>query len=115
MDSKFFVTIIAPDRAALLRLANYELDLLHQTAAVTERRAVRLSAVKDKARPNEYVEAGSAHTERETAIDGLLSLEQVGRLVADGYQVLVREGASKRSRASQVMEFQDWLKAVLEG
>jgi hypothetical protein len=112
MEQAYFVTIMAPDRAALLRLGAYELDLLHQTAAVTARRAVRMAAVKDKARPNEFVEAGPAHDELETTIDGLLSLEQIGRLVADGYQVLVREGASKRSRAQQTMEFQDWLKAV---
>src|SRR5438094_449756 len=55
VEGKYFVTVIAPDRAALLRLASYELDLLHQTAAVTERRTVRLAAARDK--PNEYVEA----------------------------------------------------------
>lgn len=115
MESRYFVTIIAEDQAALRRLGNYELDLLHQTAAVTERRAVRLMSVKDKARPNEFVEAGPAGSTREFAIDGLLDLAQIGRLVEDGYQVLVREGASKRSNANLVIDFQDWLKAVLEG
>ena len=117
MVGKYFVTVIAPDRAALLRLASYELDLLQQTAAVTERRTVRLAAAAAgaEAGAKEYVEAGPAQTAQDTSIEGLLTLEQIGRLVGDGYQVLVREGAAKRARAGQVMEFQDWLKAVTEG
>jgi hypothetical protein len=115
VDSKYFVTVIAPDRTALLRLASYDLDLLHQTAAVTEHRTVRLAAARDRTAVNEYVEAKPAQVARQATIDGLLTLEQVGRLVRDGYQVVVREEAGKRARASQVMEFQDWLKAVLEG
>jgi hypothetical protein len=112
MEAKYFVTIHAKDRAALLRLGAYSLDLLHQTALVTERRVVRLSAVKDKSKPNEFVESGPPHSERETSIDGLLTLKQIEMLVANGYQVLVREEARQRSRADQTMEFQDWLKAV---
>ena len=111
MDPKYFVTVIAPDQAALLRLGSYEFDLLHRTAAVTERRVVRMSSVKDKARAGEF-EAGPARSERETSIDGLLTLAQVRRLVNDGYQVLVREAASKRARARQTMEFRDWLKVI---
>jgi hypothetical protein len=115
MEGKYFVTVMAPDRAAMLRLASYELDLLHQTATVTERRTVRLATRRDKTKPAEYVEAGAAQVARQPAIDGLLTLEQVGRLVGDGYQVLVREPVSRLARASQVMEFQDWLKAITEG
>jgi len=36
VEPKYFVTVIAPDQAALVRLNAYELDLMHQTAAVTE-------------------------------------------------------------------------------
>jgi hypothetical protein len=115
MDEKYFVTVVAPDRAALLRLASYGLDLLHQTAAITEHRTVRLAAARDKTRPREFVEAKPAQVARQHAIDGLLTLEQVARLVRDGYEVVVRQEARKRARATQVMEFQDWLKAVLEG
>jgi hypothetical protein len=114
VDAKYVVTVFAPDQAALLRLGSYGFDLLHQSAAVSERRVVRLSAVKDKARPDQFVESRAEPAARETSIDGLLTLEQVRRLVADGYSVLVREDARKRARAHQLMDFQSWLKAVSE-
>src|SRR5262249_53740574 len=107
----YFVTIIAPDQTALLRLGSYDVDLMRQTAAVTERRSVRLSPVKDKARAGEF-EAGPARSEREVSIDGLVTLEQVRQLVGNGSQVLGREAASKRARARQTMEFRDWLKVI---
>jgi hypothetical protein len=115
MDDAYFVTVTAPNRQALLRLGSYELDLLHQTAAATHRRVVRLAPVKDKASRDKFVETGRAHTELELTMDGLLTLEQVARLVDDGYQVLVREPARNRSHAGDLMEFQDWIKAVLGG
>ena len=114
MDDKYFATVIAADRAALSRLGAYDLDLLHQTAAITERRTARVASSRDKSKPNEHGDVGVAETVRQPTIDALLSLEQVGRLVSDGYQVLVFDKASLRSRASQVMEFQDWLKAIVE-
>jgi hypothetical protein len=112
MGDEYFVTITAPDRQALLRLGSYELDLLHQTAAATERRVVRLATVKDKSSTTQFEATGRAHNEFELTMDGLLTLEQVGKLVDDGYQVLVRESARSRSQADQHMEFKDWIKAV---
>jgi hypothetical protein len=111
MDQRFFVTVIAPDRSALGRLAAYELDLLHQTSAVTQLQSARVSmrsvgAATPPPKPAEVTE--------QVSIDGLLTMEQVARLVRDGYEVVVREPASKRARATQTMELQEWLKAVSE-
>ena len=113
MDQRFFVTVIAPDRSALGRLAAYELDLLHQTSAVTRLQSARVSMAARS------VEAGApppkpAEVTEQISIDGLLTMEQVARLVRDGYEVVVREPASKRARATQTMELQDWLKAISE-
>ena len=88
MDAKFFVTVIAPNRRALAGLSNYEFDLFQPTARE-----------KDK----------------QLSIEGLLTLEEVGRLVEDGYQVLVEEESSKRARArAETTEFRDWLKEMGE-
>jgi hypothetical protein len=112
MDQRFFVTVIAPDPAALRRLAAYELDLLHQTSAVTRLQSVRISASAQGA--GAAASPKPAEVTEELSIDGLLTVEQVTRLVSDGYQVIVREPASKRARATQTMDLQDWLKAISE-
>lgn len=89
MSPKFFATVIAPDRRALMRLSQYDLDLFQPTVKVTEEKT---------------------HT-----IEGLLTLEEIGRLVVDGYRVLVEEEASKRARAQrEIVEFQDWIKGMEE-
>lgn len=87
MDSRFFITVIAPNKRALLSLREYELDLFQPTAKVTE--------------------------EKEFTIDGLLTLEEVGRLVEDGYRVVVSEESSKRARARlEMVEFDEWIKEM---
>jgi hypothetical protein len=113
MDLKFFVTVIAPDATALRRLAAYELDLLHQTSAVTQLQTLRTTSA---ARSAEAAAAPQkpAEVSQQFSIDGLLTMDQVARLVGDGYEVIVREPASKRARATQIMDFQAWLDAVLE-
>lgn len=89
MSPKFFATVIAPDRRALLRLSQYDLDLFQPTVKVME--------------------------EKTYTMEGLLTLEEVGRLVVDGYHVLVEEEASKRARAQrEIVEFQDWIKGMEE-
>lgn len=88
MAQRFFVTVQAPTRRALLELAKYDLDLFQPTVKVTQ--------------------------ENRFTIEGLLTLDEVGRLVEDGYQVLVEEEASKRARArSETIEFQDWIKGMV--
>jgi hypothetical protein len=94
-------------------LAAYELDLLHQTSAVTRLQSVRISASAQGAGAAAASPKPAEVTE-ELSIDGLLTVEQVTRLVSDGYQVIVREPASKRARATQTMDLQDWLKAISE-
>jgi hypothetical protein len=110
MEHAYFVTIHAQDHASLLKLASYELDLLHQTA-------VSMSVAATVARevgPRPHGGEGDHDEDTSTSIDGLLGIDQIMQLVDDGYQVLVREGASKRARASQTMQFEDWLKAITE-
>jgi hypothetical protein len=89
MDSRFFVTVVAKSKDALLNLREYELDLFRQTSKVTER--------------EEYV------------IDGLLSLEEIERLVRDGYEVAVRRHAEQRTPAqTEIVSFQEWLDRLEE-
>ncbi len=85
MDRSYFVRVYAANRRALLDLQAYGFDLFRATARTTP-------------------EAGPS-------IEGLLTMEQVERLVLDGYRVLVEEEASRRARARQeVADFDDWLK-----
>ena len=89
MVRRFFVTVLAPSKHALVSLKEYNLDLFQVTAKVTEQ--------------NEF------------AIDGLLNLEEIGRLVEEGYRVLVNEESSKRARArTEVAEFQQWIRGMEE-
>lgn len=86
-QQRFFVTIIGKGRSALLTLAKYNLDLINSTTKTTK--------------------------QKEFAIDALLTLEQVGKLVEYGYTVLVKEESSKLARARpQMVEFEDWIKAM---
>ncbi|WP_088889142.1 M14 family zinc carboxypeptidase [Leptolyngbya ohadii] len=89
MARKFFVVVFASTRRALLNLSNYHLDLFQATAQTAQN--------------------------QEFTIEGLLSLEEVERLVNDGYRVLIQEEASKRARATQeVTSFQEWMQAMGE-
>jgi hypothetical protein len=89
MAQRFFVTILAPSKSALIKLQQYDFDLFQPTAKVNER--------------------------KQFVIEGLLTLDQVGQLVEDGYRVLVEEEASKRSRARrETVEFEEWLKDMLK-
>ena len=89
MVNRYFVTIIAPDRRTLSRLQEYDFDLFQPTSKTNER--------------------------KEFTIEGLLTLEQVGRLVEDEYRVIVEEESSKRARAkSGGIEFEEWIKGMEE-
>jgi hypothetical protein len=83
---RYFVTVRAPSHRALLSLHEYGLDLFQPTAAQTR--------------------------EDEFTIEGLMTLDDVGRLVDDGYQVLVQDEMSKRVRARQTIDFDEWLKGM---
>lgn len=96
MPQRFFVTVIAPSLRALKNLREFELDLF-------------LPTTKPGA-PNIGARQGN---EEQHLIEGLLTLEEVGRLVEQGYQVLVEDEMSKRARAHrEVIEFSDWIKGM---
>lgn len=82
---KYLVTVNSKSKRDLRELALYELDLFQPTAKFSEKGGF--------------------------GIEGFLTLEQIGRLVDDGYQVLVREESSKLARArSQTIDFKEWIK-----
>jgi hypothetical protein len=89
MTKRFFVTVIAPDNPTLIRLQEFDFDLFRPTARVNER--------------------------KEFTIEGLLTLEQIGRLVEAGYRVVVEDESSKRERAkSGGIELEAWMKGMEE-
>jgi hypothetical protein len=115
MERRFFVTVIAPDRKSLVQLSRYDFDLFRQTAQLTSTRAVTLRATGAASEIASYQESGQVEESNEFVIDGLLYLEEVGKLVDDGYQVLVKQNAAEQSRGNtEVVEFSDWLKGMEE-
>lgn len=89
MASRFFVTIMTSGERPVLKLQEYGFDLFRPTARVNEK--------------------------KEFTIEGLLTMEQVGRLVEDGYRVVVEEDSSKRARAkSGGIGFEEWLRGMEE-
>jgi hypothetical protein len=83
MADRFFVKVLASGKRQLQELQSFDLDLFPPTARAGE---------------------------KEATIEGLLTLEQVERLVKSGYRVLVEEEASKRARARDVVELEEWLR-----
>lgn len=87
---RFFVKVYAPDRSKLRALQSYGFDLFHPTV----------------------MELRNKHY----SIDGLLRLDEIQRLVLNGYQVLVEEESSKRARGpKEAVEFDQWLAARKKG
>jgi hypothetical protein len=81
--NRFFVKILAADAVALRRLQKFDFDLFRPTARVT----------KDK----------------RATIEGLLTMDQIEKLVLDGYQVLVEEEVSKRAHGRrQILTLEEW-------
>lgn len=94
---RYFVKIEAPDRRALVSLNKMGLDLFGHTSV-----AATATLRKAEQPPN-------------FTIDGLLDMEQVERVVRAGYRVTVEEESSKRAiGATNVIEFQQWLKEMGE-
>ena len=69
MKKRYFVVVHAAGRAELRALARYDLDLFRQTAKEDEKGAC--------------------------TIEGLMSMDDVGRLVQMGYQVTVKKDPDK--------------------
>lgn len=87
MARRFFVKVMAPDRQALVALQGFDLDLFAPTAT---------------------------EAEGHCAIDGLITLHELERLVDAGYQVLVQEEASRRARAQHEVSGLDDFIASME-
>ncbi len=86
MAKRFFVTVIAQSKIALSSLHRSGLDLFQSTAQVNE--------------------------QKEFIIEGLLTLDEIGKLVESGYKVLVKEESSKQARArTEAIGFEQWKKA----
>jgi hypothetical protein len=86
MVPKFFVKVIAPDKTSIVNLRKYKLDLFRSTATSTQ--------------------------EKKFTIDGLVTLDEVGRLVEDGYRVIVEEESSRRARSQiHAVGFKEWIKS----
>jgi hypothetical protein len=83
---RFFVTIAARDSRDFQELGEFGLDLFVGTAKRRE-------------------EMGGT-------IEGLLSMAEVEKLVKAGFEVTVHEEASKRSRAREIISFEEWIKEV---
>lgn len=113
MDKRYFVEVIASDRRKLQRLSEYGLDLFRQTA-----KALLFSRTLLKAGPSttdlKACETSAQIDEsRELSIEGELSLEDIGRLVDDGYVVVVREYVGARAgRAKETITAEEWLKEM---
>lgn len=82
MADRFFVKVYASNKSQLAKLQEFDLDLFHPTARLEGEAAV---------------------------IEGLLTLKEVERVVRSGYRVLVEEESSKRARARDVIQLEQWL------
>ncbi len=84
MFERYFVQVSASSKKALAKLQSYDFDLFRNTARQTPDKVFK--------------------------IDGLLTTEQVERLVKDGYTVLMQQGSSLSAQnTNQVIELPDWL------
>ncbi len=85
--SRFFVVIIAPNKQQLVSLQKFELDLFQSTVESLDK--------------NEF------------SIEGLITLDDVNRLVEKGYKVLVKKQSPNSSPAnSQIMSFSEGIQKV---
>lgn len=85
--SEYFVIVYAPTPDSLRALQKFELDVFPQTS---------------KRNPG--------REEYPYSIDGLLTIEQVEKIVKAGYRVEIQDPAEKRMRAvGNVTEFPQWL------
>lgn len=88
--SKYFVTVYGRSADDLRRLQEFGLDLFPQTA--------------------KHLQA--ADLSHPLAIDGLISLEEAGTLVGNGYQVLLEDTVQARSATGESIEFGAWLEGM---
>jgi hypothetical protein len=83
MVTKYFVEVIASNKQQLINLQKFELDLFQPTA----------KSIND----NEF------------KIDGLIMLDDINKLVENGYKVLVKKESMKNTPAiEETISFADW-------
>ena len=83
MVTKYFVEVIASNKQQLINLQKFELDLFQPTA--------------------KSIDA------KEFKIDGLISLDDINKLVENGYKVFIKNESMKKTPAVQeTTSFQDW-------
>jgi len=86
-ERRYFTTVVARTSQLLRDLAEEGLDLFQATAKETE--------------------------DGRFTIEGLLTIEEVQRLVDEGYEVVVHEEASKRARAqTEKIDIGQWLEGM---
>src|SRR5215203_3785628 len=83
MVTKYFVEVIASNKQQLINLQKFELDLFQPTA----------KSIDDK----------------EFKIEGLITLDDINKLVENGYKVLVKKEAMKKTPAvEETTSFEAW-------
>jgi len=87
---RYFVTVHLAAGQDMIELSRFELDLIQATAQTTD----EVSGM--------------------SSIEGLLDLDQVGRLVRAGYRVTVEQPDYARSRAHETISFDEWLEGMGE-
>ena len=88
METKYFVKVIAKSKQRLIDLQKLELDLFQPTAKFT-------TTAEDK--------------EQEFSIEGLVTFDDMTKLVQNGYKVLVKKELPKTTPAvEETMSFQEW-------
>lgn len=93
MDPRYFARIFASDRRMLVRLGALDLDIVSHSAS----------------------HAVTADAQEQIAVEALVTMEEVQKLVDAGYAVLVEENADRRARAAtEISTFDEWLKGMLE-
>ncbi|SRR5215204_1677540 len=81
---RFLISVKTLERSSLLKLREYDFDFFQPTAKFSEQ-------------------------EKKFTVDGFLSLDQIGRLVRDGYEVVVKKHYSKQGLPkSEIMSFREW-------
>jgi len=81
--NRFFVKVLAPDTTSLRRLQRFDFDLFQATARQTQ--------------------------DKRATIDGLLTMDEIEKLVLAGYQVLVEEESSKRAHGrNEILTLEQW-------
>ena len=87
MTTRFFVQIIAKNKQQLMDLQKFELDLFQST--------------------------GKSIEDKKFSIDGLITLEDVNKLVQNGYKVMVKKESMKRTPAiDETITFEEWSEVV---